>query len=178
MGITINLSPVSSCIPNRTILFHGQSSHWILNWLEKSQCAPNGTFADYRKPWPRVVQLSAHLIPLRLIRNQEYPKSVSETVILPNSAPAPNEIQIFGNTPNGDPFHIPYEKNTEEKISQHTKELRRNFAERLKSAIDQPNPMKHRESPQQIATSPRQWRLENLESPKLEESVLEIRPQL
>ena len=79
---------------------------WTSNWLEKQQSVPNGIFADSGKPWPRVVQLSVLLIPLRLLRNQEYPRSVSEIVILPNSAPVQNEIQTSGNTPNEDPCHM------------------------------------------------------------------------
>ena len=72
---------------------------------------------------------------------------------------------------------LPYEKTTEEKISQYTKELK-NSAEKLKSAIVQLNLMQHWESPQRTATSLKQWRLENLVSPKQVESVLEIRLQL
>ena len=67
----------------------------------------NGTSADYGKPWPRVVQLSSHLIPLRLLRNQEYPKSVSGSDIAKFGTRAErNAILISGNTPNDDPFHM------------------------------------------------------------------------
>ena len=69
---------------------------------------------------------------------------------------------------------LPYEKTTEEKISQHTKELKKKFRGEIKFVTARPNQTRPRESRLLIALFQRRWRLENLKSHKQEANVPEI----
>ena len=55
---------------------------------------------------------------------------------------------------------LPYEKTTEKKISQHTKELKKKFRGKSKFATARPNQTRPRESRPQIAIFQKRWRLE------------------
>ena len=61
---------------------------------------------------------------------------------------------------------LAYEKTTEEKISLHTKELKKNSVGKSKFVTARPNQTRPRESSPQIAIFQRRWHLENQKSPK------------
>ena len=71
---------------------------------------------------------------------------------------------------------LPYEKTTEEKIAQHTKELKKKFRGEIKirHRPNQSDLMQHRESRLQTATSRKRWRLENPVNHKQEANVPEL----